>query len=97
MRFNPGSKENKPVLEKIFVDLFLEFAEGVRNHSNQGITNTIEDAQLTTSSVIFADMAYRTQAHLEIEASDLNISNNEEAEARLKRQYRSPYSHPYSG
>lgn len=46
---------------------------------------------------IFADMAYRTQSLLQIEASGLNIRNNEEAQARLKREYRSPYSHPYTG
>lgn len=97
VRFNPGAPENQSAYKKMFEDMFLEFARGIRNNSEQGITNTMEDAQKTTSSVIFADMAYRTQSHLEIEASGLNIRDNEEAEARLKREYRSPYSHPYSG
>lgn len=97
IRFRPGAPENRPVLKKIFVDMFIEFAEGIRNNSNEGITNTFEDAQRTTSSVIFADMAYRSQAKLQIDTSGLNIQNNEAAQDRLKRQYRSPYSHPYTG
>ena len=60
IRFNPGAPENQPILKKIFVDMFLEFAGGIRNNSNQGITNTLEGAHKTTSAVIFADMAYRT-------------------------------------
>ena len=44
IRFNPGAPENQPILKKIFVDMFLEFAGGIRNNSNQGITNTLEGA-----------------------------------------------------
>ncbi len=63
IRFRPGSPEFKPYLKQMFDGMFREFAEGVRAGSNQGITNTLEGAQKTTSSVIFADMAYRTQSH----------------------------------
>lgn len=97
IRFNPGSSEFKPFLKKMFVDMFIEFAAGVRSGSNQNITNTLEDAHKTTSAVILADMAYRTKSHLQIETPGLNISNNEKARAKLQRQYRSPYIHPYSG
>ncbi len=45
---------------------------------------------------IFADMAYRTQSLLHIDPSNLNIPDNENAQASLKREYRLPYIHPYS-
>jgi hypothetical protein len=78
----------------MFLDLFNEFAEGIRKRSNAGITNTLEEAQKTTSCVNYGDMAYRTKANLEIDPSTMDITNNKEARALLKREYRAPYKHP---
>ena len=97
IRFRPGAPENQPFMKKMFLSMFMEFAEGIRNASNLGVTNTFEEAFKTTSSVIYADMAYRTQGQVQIDPSSMDILNNEEASERLKREYRSPYIHPYSG
>jgi predicted dehydrogenase len=92
--FEPGKPENGPIYGKMFLDLFNEFAEGIRKRSNAGITNTLEEAQKTTSCVNYGDMAYRTKANLEIDPSTMDITNNKEARALLKREYRAPYKHP---
>jgi hypothetical protein len=78
----------------MFLDLFNEFAAGIRKRSNAGITNTLEEARKTTSCVIYCNMAYRTRSNLEIDLSTMDVTNNKEARALLKRQYRAPYKHP---
>jgi hypothetical protein len=78
----------------MMVDLFKEFADGIRKRSNEGITNKLEDAERTTATVIYGDMAYRTKANLAINTATMDITNNKEAQALLKRPYRSPYVHP---
>jgi hypothetical protein len=97
VRFEPGKPENMALYSKMMTDMFTEFAEGIRKKSNAGITNTMEEAQKTTSCVIYADMAYLTKANLQIDKSTLDITNNKEALAMLKRPYRGPYKHPYAG
>lgn len=74
--------------------MFVELAEGIRNKSNSGITNTFEEGHKTTSCIIYGDMAYRTKSNLMINKSSMDITNNKEAMALLKRQYRAPYKHP---
>lgn len=95
VRFRPGNEKNRATYSKMFVDLFYEFAEGIRNNSNKGITNTLEDAFKTTSAVIYADLSYLVKSGINIDNSTLNISNNDKAQKMLKRDYRSPYQHPY--
>lgn len=92
IRFHPPSGENVPE----YLSLFTEFAQGIRENSNDGITNTLQQGQKTTSCVIYGDMAYRVKAGLEIDALTMNIENNKEAQGMLKREYRAPYQHPYS-
>jgi predicted dehydrogenase len=94
VRFEPGKPENIALYSKMMTDMFTEFAEGIRKRSNSGITNTMEEAQKTTSCVIYADMAYQTKANLVIDKSTMDIKNNKEALAMLKREYRAPYQHP---
>ncbi|MFN7115753.1 MAG: Gfo/Idh/MocA family protein [Saprospiraceae bacterium] len=81
----------------MFQRLFTEFANGVRNKSNAGITNTLEDAFKTTSMVIYGDLAYQVKAPLAIDTKMMNIQNNKAAQALLKRKYRAPYQHPFNG
>lgn len=76
--------------------MMLEFAEGIRTRSNVGITNTFEEALITTAMVNYGDLAYRTNAGMNINASTFDVSNNDKAEAMLKREYRKPYKHPYA-
>ncbi len=78
----------------MMVDMFTEFADGIRKKSNAGITNTLDDAQKTTACIIYADMAYQAKTNLMIDKSTMDIKNNKEAQAMLKREYRAPYQHP---
>ncbi len=93
--FNPVVPAEGDSYSQIMVNMFLEFADGVRKKSNEGITNTLEEAQITTSTVIYADMAFRVKSELSIDRSTMGIDNNKEAMSLLKRAYRSPYRHPY--
>jgi predicted dehydrogenase len=95
VRFEPGKPENFALYSKMMTDMFTEFAEGIRKGSNSGITNTLEEAQKTTSCVIYADMAYQAKANLLIDKSTMDIKNNKEAQVMLKREYRKPYQHPF--
>ena len=95
VKFNPVVPVEGESYSKIMVALFSEFAEGIRKKSNGGITNKLEDAQITTSAVIYADMAYRVKSELIINQSSMDIENNKMALAMLKREYRSPYEHPF--
>ena len=94
IRFDPGAPAAVPVYDKMIVDMFIEFADGIRNNTNAGITNTLEEAQKTTSTVIYGDMAFRTKSNLVIDKPTMDIKNNQEAQALLTRKYRSPYVHP---
>ncbi len=96
VRFRPGASENNDIYMKMFIDLFIEFADGIRNKSNSSITNTLEDAFKTTSSVIYGDLSYLVKSGINIDTSTMNISNNDMAKSMLKRAYRSPYQHPFT-
>ena len=96
VRFNPGDPKNQEIYTKVMVDLFNEFAQGVRKKSNDGITNTLEDAQKTTSAVIYGDIAFRSMSNVIIDKSSLGIGSTKEAMALVKREYRYPYVHPYA-
>lgn len=63
------------------------YTDQISLNSNAGITNTLEEAEKTTSTVIYGDMAYRTNSYLAVDTVD---------GALLKREYRKPYTHPYS-
>jgi predicted dehydrogenase len=95
--FNPNKPSSVPVLTKVFVDMFTELAEGIRNKSNSKITNKIEDAQVTTSTVIYGDLAFRTKSAFSIDKTTMNTPDNNEVSALLKREYRVPYKHPWVG
>jgi hypothetical protein len=97
VRFTPWIPEVATIYTKMMIDLFTEFANGVRMKSNEGITNTLEDAQKTTSCITYGDIAYRTKANLVIDSASMDITNNQDAFAMLKREYRAPYVHPYRG
>ena len=84
-----------PTYLKMMADLFIQFAQQVRKNSNDGITNTLEEAYKTTSSVIYGDIAYLTKSGISIDKATMNIKNNNEAQKLLKREYRAPYHHPY--
>jgi len=95
--FNPGNPDNERTYMGMMVNMFKQFAEGVRKKSNEGITNSFEEAYKTTSTVIYGDMAYLSKSNLSIDKATMNIKNNAAAQKMLKRDYRAPYKHPYSG
>jgi len=94
VRFNPGGA-NGPVYLRMIADLFTEFAQQIRKNSNDGVTNTLEEAYKTTASVIYGDIAYLLKSSLNIDKLTMNVNNND-ARRMLKREYRAPYHHPYS-
>ncbi len=79
----------------MIIDLLKELATQISKKSNDGITNKLEDAFHTTASVIYADMAYITKSQIFFDKQSMNVINNDEAALLLKREYRSPYVHPF--
>ncbi|MCU0450832.1 MAG: Gfo/Idh/MocA family oxidoreductase [Bernardetiaceae bacterium] len=94
--FNPGDPKQGEIYGQVMVNLFKQFAEGIKAKSNKGIANQLDDAFKTTATTIYGDLAYLTRANLQIDPASLNIKNHKEAQAMLKRGYRKPYQHPYS-
>jgi predicted dehydrogenase len=92
--FNPGKPGIFEIYANMIVGLFNEFAEGIRNRANDGITNTFEEAVKTTSTVLYGDLAYLVKSGITIDSSTMDVTNNEEAQKMLKREYRAPYQHP---
>ncbi len=58
---------------------------------------TVEDAYRTTSSVQLAMIAQETNTVVAWDAAAEQIPDNPAAAALLKRDYRAPWKHPYSG
>lgn len=96
VQFNPADPLKWQQYLSWAVDLFREFAEQVRSNSNKGISNTLEQAVKTTSSVIYADLAYQVKSRLDIDKVTMDVIKNNEAQRLLKRTYREPYHHPYA-
>ena len=96
VRFTPGKPGILEIYANMIVELFNEFADGIRNRAYDGITNTLEEAFKTTSTVIYGDLAYLVNSGITIDLSTMDIPNNAEAQKMLKREYRTPYLHPYT-
>ncbi len=77
-----------------FEALFIEFYQAIIGKTDQGISNTFEEAVKTTSTVILGDIAYRVDSALEFDAAKRVVENNDSAQARFIRPYREPYIHP---
>ncbi len=93
--FHPDRTEYLQVYHNMINNLFNEFAEGIRNKSDRGISNTLTDAFNSTSTVIYGDLAYQVKAEIAVDKLTMNIKNNKAAQNMLKREYRAPYLHPY--
>ncbi|MCF0072899.1 Gfo/Idh/MocA family oxidoreductase [Dyadobacter sp. CY261] len=92
IRFNPGDPKVWNEYLAMTTSLWEEFAIQIGKNSNDGITNSLEDAYRTTAAVIYADIAYQVKAHLRIDADTMSILNNNEGQKLLKRTYRAPYA-----
>jgi predicted dehydrogenase len=76
--------------------LFIEFAQGIDEDSNESISAPLHDAYQTTASVIYADVAFLTESKLQIDAKTMGVLNNQQAQSMLKREYRASYQHPFA-
>ncbi|MDP8245930.1 MAG: Gfo/Idh/MocA family oxidoreductase [Candidatus Hinthialibacter antarcticus] len=56
-----------------------------------------EVAYQSTGTVQLGMIAYETNNRVDWDAKSENITNREAAQALLKREYRAPYKHPYTG
>lgn len=97
VRFQPWTPEQGIKYQKMTTDMFVEFSNGVHTNSNEGISNTFEEAQKTTACVTYGDMTYRAKSSFSINQKTMEIENSSVAQGMLKREYRLPYKHPYSG
>jgi predicted dehydrogenase len=92
--FKPGAPGNTEIYMKMIVDLFTEFADGIRTNSSQNITNKLEEAQKTTATVTYGDIAYIAKSEVSVDRSSFEITSNEQAQKLMFRDYRAPYKHP---
>jgi predicted dehydrogenase len=95
IRFNSSEPNNWRSYLTMAENLLKEFASQVRRRSNEGISNKLEDAFVTTASVIYGDMSYLCGMPLSIDKNTMSTPGNERAQTMLKRNYRAPYIHPY--
>lgn len=72
-----------------------EFLDAVRNRTEPGCT--IEDGHLSTTAVKLAMIAYDTESTIRWNADNEQILENPAANDLLRRDYRDPWQHPYSG
>ncbi len=92
-----GSPKFVEITNRAFIDMFNIFAQAIRTRSDEKIRGLFEDGFNATTSVIYADLAYRTKKAVMIDPQSMDVVNNDDASALLKRDYRSPYHHPYGG
>ena len=83
--------------DKAFILQFNTFADAIRSRSPKQIRGTFDHGFIATSSIIYADLAYRTKRPVRIDHQTMDIRDNEAASALLTRAYREPYEHPYLG
>jgi predicted dehydrogenase len=96
VRFRSENPDHIQTWKDMIAGMFNEFADGIRNNSNLGISNSLQDAAKTTSAVIYADLSYQVKSEINIDKATMTISNNERAQSMLKRNYRNNYKHPYN-
>jgi hypothetical protein len=72
-----------------------EFLEAVR--TRQPPPNSIEDAHFSTTTVKLAMIAYAVGCKITWDGANEQIVGNPAAAALLKREYRTPWQHPWRG
>lgn len=94
----PRGKGSERQVNKASVDAgrlhMAEFLNSVRSRRQPGCL--IEDAHLSTSAVKLAMISYDTGTRVIWDAAKERIPGNAAAEKLLRRDYRSPYKHPYT-
>ena len=72
------------------------FLTAVRTRQGDSLCNTA-DAQLSTATVQLGMIAYETGSKVNWNSATSQVDNNPAAVQPLKRDYRSPWRHPYRG
>ncbi len=72
-----------------------EFLNAVREQKQPGCSTA--DAHLSTTAVKLAMISYETGAKITWDAASEQIVGNPDAATLLRREYRSPWQHPYRG
>ncbi len=75
--------------------MVAEFLDCVRSRRQPSCSP--EDAWRSTATVQLAMISYNTRARVDWDAERERIPNNAAAHRMLKRPYRAPYQHPYTG
>ena len=95
----PKGKNRQHTVNEISTDMgkehMAEFLEAVR--SRQQPSCTPEEGHYSTSTVKLAMIAYDLETKIVWDRASQTIVGNPEASKRLKRDYRTPYKHPYRG
>lgn len=73
------------------------FLDAVRSRQSSDALCTPADAELSTSTVQLAMIAYETGSKVRWNAATRQIEDNPAAASLLKREYRAPWKHPYAG
>ena len=92
--------KNKPhKVHEISTDMgaehMAEFLEAVRTRRQPPCTT--EEGHYSTTTVKLAMIAYDTESRIVWDRESQTIVDNPEAAKLLKREYRRPWEHPYSG
>jgi predicted dehydrogenase len=77
------------------LDHMADFLAAIRSRKQPACT--IDDAYRSTATVQLGMIAYETSSTVRWDAAAEQISNNPAAAALLKREYRKPWMHPFSG
>jgi hypothetical protein len=72
-----------------------DFLEAVRSRRKPACVP--EDAFRSTTTVQLAMISYRAGTRVDWDAANEQITNSAAAAKLLKREYRTPYRHPYAG
>ncbi|MEW6235374.1 MAG: Gfo/Idh/MocA family oxidoreductase [Candidatus Omnitrophota bacterium] len=95
----PKGKNKERREEKIQTDAglnhMMDFLHAVRNRKQPSCL--ISDAFHSTASVQLAMIAFETQSSVVWNEKTEQIEGNEKADALLKREYRAPWKHPFTG
>ncbi len=74
-----------------------DFLTAVRTRQKTESLCSVADAELSTSAVQLAMIAYETGSKVQWNAGTGQIEGNDAAARLLKREYRAPWKHPYVG
>ncbi len=96
-RVKLGSSAYEAEIRREFVQQFLAFAEAIKSNNDVKIKGSFTEGFNSTAAVIYADLAYLTQQAISINRASMDIDSSNEAQSMLKRRYRDPYQHPFTG